>query len=82
MDYGIMFHGEVKTLNFSLEEVHSVRVLLLALKLDEKYLSKIAKESTECEDAAADPDLTTSLRIMAYAITRYAPYLTNKLFRN
>jgi len=69
-DYAGMFRDKVNTLEFTLEEVHSVKVLLLGLSLEKKYLSNAATEETEVEEAMADSLLTADLRSKAYAITR------------
>jgi hypothetical protein len=69
-DYAGMFRDKVNTLEFTLEEVHSVKVLLLGLDLEKKYLSNAATEETEVEEAMADSLLTADLRSKAYAITR------------
>jgi hypothetical protein len=69
-DYAGMFRDKVNTLEFTLEEVHSVKVLLVGLNLEKQYLSNAATEETESEEAMADSLLTADLRSKAYAITR------------
>jgi hypothetical protein len=68
--YAGMFRDKVNILEFTLEEVHSVKVLLLGLNLEKRYLSNAATEETESEEAMADSLLTADLRSKAYAITR------------
>jgi len=70
VDYAAMFRDKVNTLEFTLEEVHSVKVLLLGLNLEKEYISNAATEETEVEEAMADSLLTADLRSKAYAITR------------
>ena len=69
-DYAVMFRDKVNTLDFSLEEVHSLKVLLVGLNLEKHYLSNATTEETEAEEAMADSPLTVDLRSKAYAITR------------
>jgi hypothetical protein len=69
-EYGQIFRDKIKTLDFSLEEVHSVSILLEGLKLETKYLSEAVTEETRVEGSVAHADLTRDLRRKAYAITR------------
>jgi hypothetical protein len=69
-DYGQIFTGRIKVLDFSLEEVHSLKPLLFALGLGEKYLSKAVREETTVEGGSIDEHLTADLRRKSYAICR------------
>lgn len=73
--YGTIFRDKIKTLDFTLEEMHSVRPFLRGLGLEERMLSQSVIEETQVEEASSDSDLTKSLRSKAYAITRYAHLL-------
>jgi hypothetical protein len=67
-----MFEGKIRTLDFSLEEVHSISTFLTRLDLDKKLLSWAVTEETNVEDSLPAGDLTKNLRLKAYAIARYA----------
>jgi hypothetical protein len=69
-EYGAMFDGKIRILDFSLEEVHSLRPFLLALGLEERHLSIAVKENTTAQDNDLHARLTRDLRKKAYAIYR------------
>ena len=73
-DYGNLIRDKIATLDFSLEEVHSIKVFLQGLKLEPKYLSNAVKEETQVEGGVFNAELTNDLRRKAYAIARYVPF--------
>jgi hypothetical protein len=73
-DYGTIFRDKIATLDFSLEEVHSIKAFLQGLKLEPKYLSNAVKEETRVEGGVFNAELTNDLRRKAYAIARYVPF--------
>ncbi|KAF2808268.1 uncharacterized protein BDZ99DRAFT_50741 [Mytilinidion resinicola] len=81
-DYGQIFTGRIKVLDFSLEEVHSLRPLLFTLGLGGQYLSKAVREETTVEGGSIDEHLTEDLRRKSYAICRYAAHLGSKKVKN
>ncbi|KAF2464794.1 uncharacterized protein BDR25DRAFT_380700 [Lindgomyces ingoldianus] len=74
-EYGAMFEGKVRILDFSLEEVHSLQRFLFALGLGTRYISRLVEEKTYVQDNELDPQLTCDMRKKAYAIYRYAAHL-------
>ncbi|KAH8800361.1 hypothetical protein F5884DRAFT_891279 [Xylogone sp. PMI_703] len=71
-DYGQVFTGRIRVLDFSLEEVHSLKPLLFALGLGEKYLSRAVREETTVEGGLINEHLTADLR------GKYAAHLGGK----
>lgn len=69
-DYGKMFAETVNALNFSLEEAHRLQMLLHALRLEDRYLSKLVKEETAVSGGSTNQKLTNDLRKKAHAICR------------
>jgi hypothetical protein len=78
-DYGNLFRDKIAILDFSLEEVHSLKVFLQGLKLDPKYLSNAVIEETRVEGGVFNAELTNDLRRKAYAIARYVPLYRKEL---
>ena len=74
IDYGNLFRDKIATLDFSLEDVHSLKVFLQGLKLEQKYLSNAVSEETRVEGGVFNAELTDDLRRKAYAIARYVPF--------
>lgn len=69
-DYGTLFRGKIAILDFSREEVHSLKVFLQGLKLEPKHLSNAVSEETRVEGGVFNEELTNDLRRKAYAIAR------------
>jgi hypothetical protein len=69
-EYGDLFAGKVNFLDFSLEELHSLKLLLVGLGLRERYTSKAAKETTTVRGGSVSQHLTNDLRKKAYAVCR------------
>jgi hypothetical protein len=69
-EYGNMFRDEIATLDFSLEEVHSVKKFLLCLRLEPRFLSNAVTEETRVRDGLLHQELTNDLRRKSYAICR------------
>ena len=69
-EYGNMFRNKIMTLNFSLEEVHSLKRFLLELDMGSKFLSKAVVEETRVQDGVLDEELTNDFRRKSYAICR------------
>jgi hypothetical protein len=65
-----MFDGKIRLLDFSLEEVHSLELFLLAMGLGTRYLSIAVTESTTAQGNELHLGLTSDLRKKAYAIYR------------
>lgn len=68
--YGKLFSGKVNFLDFTLEEVHSLRSLLVGLGLQDRYTSKTVQETTTVRGGLASERLGQDLRRKAYAICR------------
>ncbi len=68
--YGDLFRGEVPVLDFGLEAIHELRPFLLALDLEDRYMSQIIKEVSMTNASTLDPVLSRSMREKAYAIFR------------
>lgn len=69
-EYGDLFKDKINMLDFSLEEVHSIKPILASLELEGRYISRIVKEETRIEDGSLNDILTKDLRRKAYAICR------------
>jgi hypothetical protein len=78
-DYGNLFRDKIATLDFSLEDVHSLKVFLQGLRLEQKYLSNAVSEETRVEGGVFNAELTDDLRRKAYAIARYVPFYGKEL---
>ncbi|KAF2421213.1 hypothetical protein EJ08DRAFT_738278 [Tothia fuscella] len=72
------FEGKINILEFSLEEVHSIRPFLFGLGLENKYLSSLVTEETQVEGGTNDLRLTLDLRKKSYAMCRYAAHLKSQ----
>ena len=73
--YGAMFAGKVATLAIPLDELRTVRTLLSALELDNRYVSRLVNETSKVENAVRDAALTRDFRQRAYSLLRYAFYI-------
>lgn len=69
-EYGDVFRGKISMLDLSLEEVHSLKVILLGLGLHRFYTSIAVQETTSVQGGLINESLTESLRKKAYAICR------------
>ena len=78
-EYGELFSGRVNFLDLSLEEVHSLRSLLVGLGLEDRYTSKAVKETTAVQGGLVNERLTNDLRRKAYAICRYVSQYMKKI---
>ncbi|KAF1808780.1 hypothetical protein P152DRAFT_452583 [Eremomyces bilateralis CBS 781.70] len=73
-EYETLFRGQLKTLDFSKEEVHEMEVFLIGLGLQKRYLSGTVAAETTASRSSIDHSMTTELRRKAYAICRYAAH--------
>ena len=69
-EYGEAFAGRINILDFSLEEVHSIRPFLLALGLEKRYMSRAVTEHTTVQGGSFSQCHSDDLRNKAYAICR------------
>jgi hypothetical protein len=69
-EYGDLFLGKIQLLDFSLEEIHPLKLFLSYLGLAERYMSKAVKEETTVEGGSFSRSLTKDLRNKSYAICR------------
>ena len=65
-----IFLGKVAFLDYDIEEVHSLRSLVIALGLQNRYTSVMATEETSAEDSSQSAILTDRFRERAYALFR------------
>lgn len=70
IEYGKLFEGKVHTLDFTLEEVHTLRPFLKAMELEERYMSRAVKEETGVRGGSEDQALSAEFRKRALAIYR------------
>lgn len=70
LKYGNLFRNEIKTLDFTLEEVHSLRTFLIGLKLEPWFMSKAVTEETRVNNGLLHQELTNDFRKKSYAICR------------
>ena len=75
--YGEIFTGKVAILDFALEEIRSIKTFLSALGLDDRYMSRLANETSEAEDAVEEVTLSEDFRRRAYALVRYVAGMTS-----
>ncbi|KAI9641117.1 hypothetical protein NHQ30_010547 [Ciborinia camelliae] len=69
-EYGDIFKNKINMLDFSLEEVHSINIILVGLGLEERYISRAVKEETKIGNGLLNDTLTKDLRRKAYGICR------------
>ena len=69
--YGDIFAEKVATLDFTLDEIRSIKPFLSALGLDDRYTSHLANETSGVGDAIEDMTLSEDFRRRAYALVRY-----------
>lgn len=81
--YANAFAGKVKILNFTMEEVHRLRLLIEWAGLKGRYFSNLVVERTHFEKQQRTEDryLTRTFASKAHAFTRYITY-PFALFRN
>jgi hypothetical protein len=70
LEYGEVFAGRIRVLDFSVEEVHRCRSLLLALDLKRQYLSELVEETTMVHHGTVDLEMSYSFRLKAHALFR------------
>ena len=76
--YGDIFTKKVATLDFTLEEIRSIKTFLSALGLDNRYVSHLANETSKVEDAMEGVILSEDFRRRAYALVRYVVGVTSR----
>lgn len=69
--YGDAFRGIIPILDFSIEEVHNLAALILALGLADRYLSKAVRESSTVNSSYLDLVQSEEMRHKAYALFRH-----------
>lgn len=69
-EYGEIFRNKASFLDFTLEEAHSLKLLLVGMGLEKRYTSNAVRETTAVQDGSFNPCLTKDLRRKAYAICR------------
>jgi len=69
-EYEAVFEGKIRILDFTLEEVHSIRPFLISFGLSTRFLSSAVEEKTTARDNEFDTKLTNDMRKKAYAIYR------------
>ena len=70
-NYNTMFSGKIAMLAIPLGEIRSVRIFLSALGLDNRYMSRLASETSKVENAVEDAALSRDFRQRAFALVRY-----------
>ena len=70
-DYDQAFNGKIAVLDFSLGQVHGLKLFLTAFGLNDRCLSKIVKELPSVESGSYDNGLTNKFRQKANALFRY-----------
>jgi hypothetical protein len=69
-EHEAIFKSKVAMLDFSLEEIHSIKGFLSLLRLENRNISKIVAEETSVEDGVLNQPLTDVFRRKAYAVCR------------
>ena len=65
-----MFRNSVSTLDYDIENVHKLRYLIVALRLQDNYSHNMALESSSAEKSSVSLKLTEKFRRKAYALFR------------
>ena len=68
--YGDIFRGVIPSLDFSVEEVHGLESMILALGLSDRYMSQTVRETSSARDSLLEPVLSREMRHKAYALFR------------
>lgn len=74
-NYSALFDAKVATLAMPIGELRSVRMLLSALGLESRYMSRLIKEESKVENAVFDSALTKGFRQRAYHLMRYVLFM-------
>jgi hypothetical protein len=69
-EYEKLLKDQISILDFTLEEVHSLKIFLHGLGLGQRYLSEAVEEETRVRDGVVDVQLTQDLGRKAFAICR------------
>ena len=69
-NYGDIFRGVIPSLDFSVEEVHGLRSMILALGLSDRYMSKTVRETSSAGNSLLQPVLSGEMRHKAHALLR------------
>lgn len=70
LQYQNFFQAKVPMLDFSIEEVHDLRSFLVALSLEDRYMTQTIKETTTANDSTIDLVLSKEMQEKAFAIFR------------
>ena len=69
-NYGDIFRGVIPSLDFSVEEVHGLRSMILALALSDRYISKTVRETSSARNSLLQLVLSGEMRHKAHALFR------------
>ena len=69
-EYASAFKGKVPILDFDIEEVRELRQTILALRLEDRYMSQLVVESSTVKDSSKEETLSNSVQKRAYALFR------------
>ena len=72
--YCNMFNKSVAVLAVPFEELRSIRNFLVALDLEERYVSCLAHETSEAKNAFPDAAISQDFRKRAIALVRYVSF--------
>ena len=70
VQYGDLFLNKIPILDLKFEEAHELRPLLIALSLEERYISNLVTETSIVDDCELDLQHTWLMRCKAHAIFR------------
>lgn len=71
-EYASAFGGKVPILDFDMQEVRELRRTILALRLEDRYMSQLVVENSTVKDSVEEVSLSHGVREKAYALLRYA----------
>lgn len=69
--YGSAFRDKVPILDFEIEDVRELRPTILALNLEDRYMSRVVVESSTVKDSSRNMKLSNHVQNRAYALLRY-----------
>lgn len=69
-EYSRMFEGKVATIDFGIEELHTLSPFVSAMGMGSKLMSSAVRETNSNEEATLDEKLTTDFRQRAFALFR------------
>lgn len=68
--YASAFKGKMSILDFDMEEVRELKLTIQALRLEDRYMSRLVVESSTVKESSKDDRSSRSIQKRAYALFR------------